>query len=141
MNMKRLGRLALVLMLCMVFSVGVVAEANAANLMSSPIFQACGITLGKSGTKISMSFTCTAKTTAATIGAPSYDIQQYVDGEWTNVKTGLSGSTANDRVSYSFGKTYTGVAGGKYRFIARFYIQTYAGDTGTATYTSASITL
>lgn len=141
MKIKRAVSVLIALLMCLVIGVANASADGDMTIMSDPIIQSVGISLSKSGTKITATFSITAKTTASVLGATTYDVQRYVDGAWTTVEDGLTGSTATSRVTYSFSKTYTGESGGKYRFKARFYCQMPDGSSQSATYTSTSVTL
>lgn len=141
MKIKRAVSVLIALLMCLVIGVANASADGDMTIMSDPIIQSVGISLSKSGTKITATFSLTAKETASIIGAPSYDVQQYVDGAWTTVADSLTGEQTTNRVTYSFSKTYTGVAGGKYRFKAKFYCKLPDGSSQSATYTSTSVTL
>ncbi len=103
-------------------------------------FNSYTIGLSKQGSgKINITFSVTAYEESSVLGVSSYDVQQKVNGTWTTVSSGITGSVGYNRPSYSFEQMYSGTAGCEYRVYARFYCMKYTGATKTNGVYSGSI--
>lgn len=138
--MKRITALFLAVMMVILF--GAVASANSENARDSNYFSSYGISLDKSGTKINITFSCSAVGTASQIGVSNYSVQKYdADNlEWDTVSGPHNGSYSYNASSHSFAKTFQGVSGEKYRVKCTFAC-VKNGTMESKSYTSRTVTL
>lgn len=132
--MKRVFALICTVMLLMV---GV--SAYAAEPRDSMYFSSYGANLTKlGGGDIKITFSCDAVGTASQLGVSNFSVWRYDGSNWEIVSGPNSGSYGYGVSSYSFSRTFYGVAGEKYRVQATF-LCTKNGSSETKSYTSGSI--
>lgn len=114
-------------------------SACAGEPKSSNYFGSYGASLSKLGDgDIKITFSCDAVGTATQLGVSSFSVYRYNGSNWEIVSGPNNGSYGYGVSSYSFSRTFNGVAGEKYRVEATF-LCTKNGTSETKTYTSGSI--
>ena len=132
--MKRVFSLILTLML-----LSVSMTACAADTRASDYFDSYGTSLSKlGGGDIKITFSCDANGTASQLGVSSFSVYEYNGSRWELVSGPHSGSYGYGVTSYSFSRTFYGVAGVKYRVQATFAC-VKNGTMETKSHTSGSI--
>ena len=132
--MKRVLSLMLTIML-----LTLTATACAAEPRASYYFDSYGISLSRLGDgKIKIVFSCDANGTASQLGVSDFSVYRYDGSNWEVISGPHSGSYGYGVTSYSFSRTFYGVAGEKYRVEATF-LSTKNNSTETKTHTSGSI--
>ena len=132
--MKRVFALVFTVMLLMVS-----VSACAAEPRNSNYFNSYGVSLSRLGDgDIRITFSCDAVGTASQLGVSSFSVYKYDGSEWDRVSGPNSGSYGYGVSSYSFSRTFYGVAGEKYRVEASF-LCSKNGGVETKSYTSGSI--
>ena len=108
---------------------------------NSAYFVSYGTTLSKEGSgKIKIIFSTHATGIATTLGVATYVVERLNSfGNWENCSGTLSGKTASNVGSYTFGKYFYGIVGETYRVNVTFYCAMNGGAEHKA-YTSAMIT-
>lgn len=115
--------------------------AAQAEARASVFFDTYGVTVNKyAGGKIKFRFQVDGTEVSDQIGVASYVVQKRnSDGSYTSVTGALTGSIANDTMSYAFSRYYTGVPGEVYRVKVIFCCQNSHGY-GTKEYNSVGVT-
>lgn len=132
--MKRVFALILTFMLLMTS-----VSACAVEPRDSDYFNSYGASLSKLGDgDIRITFSCDAVGTASRLGVSSFSVYKYDGSEWDRVSGPNSGSYGYGVSSYSFSRTFYGVAGEKYRVEVTF-LCAKDGGAENKTYTSGSI--
>lgn len=132
--MKRVFALVLSLMLLMLN-----VSAFAAEERNSNYFNSYGTTISRLGSgDLKITFSCDAVGTASQLGVSSFSIYRYDGSNWELVSGPHSGSYGYNVSSYSFSRTFNGVAGEKYRVQVSF-LCTKNNSTETKSYTSGGI--
>lgn len=115
--MKRIVSVILALALLMT-----TLSACAVETRDSMYFNDYGVSLSKLGSgKIRITFTCGANSTASQLGVSNFSVYRKDSTGWTLVSGPNSGSYGYGVSSYTFSRTFNGVAGEKY------YVQTTFG--------------
>lgn len=96
-------------------------NACAAEPRDSNYFSSYGTTLSAKGSgDIKITFSCDAVNTASQLGVSEFSVYKYDGSEWDRVSGPHSGSYGYGVSTYSFSRTFDGVAGEKYRVEATF---------------------
>jgi len=133
--MKRVFSLFLAIMLLLTTATAVAAEPRA-----SAYFDSYGISLARLGNgNIKIVFSCDANGTASQLGVSNFSVYKYNGSDWVRVSGPHSGSYGYGVTTYSFSRTFYGVAGEKYRVEATFLSNKSNGTGETKTHTSGSI--
>lgn len=133
--MKRVFSLILTIML-----LAVTVTACAAETRASDYFDGYGTSLSRLGDgKIKITFSCDANGTASQLGVSDFSVYRYDGSNWNHISGPHSGSYGYNVTSYSFSRTFYGVAGEKYRVEATFLSNKSNGTGETKTHTSGSI--
>lgn len=126
-------------LICTVMLLLVSVSACAVETRNSNYFSSYGAALSnRGGGDIKIAFSCDAVGTASQLGVSSFSVYKYDGSEWDRVSGPHSGSYGYGVSSYSFSRTFHGVAGEKYRVEATF-LCTKNGTSETKSYTSGSI--
>lgn len=132
--MKRVFALILTFMLLMTS-----VSACAVEPRDSDYFNSYGASLSKLGNgDIKITFSCDAVGTASQLGVSSFSVYEYDGSRWELVSGPHNGSYGYGVSSYSFSRTFYGVAGEKYRVEATFTCSK-GGTFESKSYTSGSI--
>ena len=132
--MKRIISLLLITMMLAFTLTACAAESRASDYFSS-----YGTSLSRLGDgKIKITFSCDANGTASQLGVSDFSVYRYDGSNWEVISGPHSGSYGYGVTSYSFSRTFYGVAGEKYRVEATF-LSTKNNSTETKTHTSGSI--
>ena len=132
--MKRVFALILTFMLLMTS-----VSACAVEPRDSDYFNSYGASLSKLGDgDIRITFSCDAVGTASQLGVSSFSVYKSTDAGWLQVSGPHNGSYGYGVSSYSFSRTFYGVAGEKYRVEATFSC-VKNGTMESKNYTSGSI--
>ena len=127
-------------LICTVVLLMVSVSACAAEPRNSNYFNGYGAVLSKLGDgDIMITFSCDAVGTASQLGVSSFSVYEYNGSRWELVSGPHSGSYGYGVSSYSFSRTFHGVAGEKYRVQATFLSLKSDGTGETKSYTSGSI--
>lgn len=133
--MKRVFALVLSLMLLMLN-----VSAFAAEERNSNYFSSYGTAISRLGSgDLKITFSCDAVGTASQLGVSSFSIYEYDGSRWELVSGPHSGSYGYNVSSYSFSRTFNGVAGEKYRVQVNFLCTKSDGTSENKSYTSGSI--
>ena len=133
--MKRLFSLILALMLLATSMTACAAEPRA-----SDYFDGYGTSLSCLGDgKIKITFSCDANGTASQLGVSNFSVYKYNGSGWEVISGPHSGSYGYGVTSYSFSRTFYGIAGEKYRVEATFLSTKSDATSETKTHTSGSI--
>lgn len=126
-------------LICTVVLLMVSVSACAVEPRDSKYFTSYGASLSKlGGGDIKITFSCDAVGTASQLGVSSFSVYEYNGSRWELVSGPHSGSYGYGVSSYSFSRTFHGVAGEKYRVQASF-LCVKDGGAENKTYTSGSI--
>ena len=126
-------------MICTVMLLLVSASACAVEPKNSNYFSSYGASLSKlGGGDIKITFSCDAPSTASQLGVSSFSVYRYDGANWEIISGPHNGSYGYGVSSYSFSRTFYGVAGEKYRVEATFFC-VKDGCAEHKTYTSGSI--
>ena len=126
-------------LICTVVLLMVSVSACAAEPRNSNYFNGYGAVLSKLGDgDIRITFSCDAVGTASQLGVSDFNVYRYDGANWNLVSGPNSGSYGYGVSSYSFSRTFYGVAGEKYRVEATF-LCTKNGSSENKSYTSGSI--
>jgi len=126
-------------LICTVMLLLVSVSACAIEPKNSNYFTGYGAALSKLGDgDIKITFSCDAVGTASQLGVSSFSVYKSTDAGWVQVSGPNSGSYGYGVSSYSFSRTFYGVAGEKYRVEASF-LCSKNGGVETKSYTSGSI--
>lgn len=126
-------------LICTVMLLVVGVSACAVEPKDSNYFSSYGASLSKlGGGDIKITFSCDAPSTASQLGVSSFSVYEYDGSRWELVSGPNSGSYGYGVSSYSFSRTFHGVAGEKYRVQATFSC-VKNGTMESKSYTSGSI--
>lgn len=132
--MKRVFALFLAMSLLLVN-----VSAFALETRDSMYFSSYGTTISRLGNgDLKITFSCDAVGTASQLGVSSFSIYVYNGSRWELISGPHSGSYGYNVSSYSFSRTFNGVAGEKYRVQVSF-LCTKNNSTETKSYTSGGI--
>jgi len=126
-------------LICTVMLLLVSVSACAVETRNSNYFSSYGAALSnRGGGDIKIAFSCDAVGTASQLGVSSFSVYKSTDAGWVQVSGPHSGSYGYGVSSYSFSRTFHGVAGEKYRVEATFTCSK-DGTFESKSYTSGSI--
>lgn len=133
--MKRVFVLVLAMSLLLVN-----VSAYALETRDSMYFNSYGTTISRLGSgDLKITFSCDAVGTASQLGVSSFSVYKYTDAGWVLISGPHSGSYGYNVSSYSFSRTFNGVAGEKYRVQVNFLCNKSDGTGENKSYTSGSI--
>lgn len=96
-------------------------NACAAEPRDSNYFSSYGTTLSAKGNgDIKITFSCDAVNTASQLGVSNFSVYRYNGSHWELISGPHSGSYGYGVSTYSFSRTFDGVAGEKYRVETSF---------------------